>query len=544
MNKLLIGISSLALLATACSESVDVVASVESAPEVEAVSRPNILLVMVDDMGFSDIGPYGSEVSTPTLDRLADEGMRFNNFHNTAKCFPTRAALMTGQFAQRVGMSESNLHFKNYATFGDVLKTAGYKTLMVGKHHALDNPYDMGFDHYWGMRDGAANHFNPGYQRPGEAAPAHKPNKVRVFCFDAKCVAPFTPDSKDYFSTDTFTDWAIDLLGRHEDENDEQPFFLYLSYTAPHDPIQAWPKDIAKYDGKYDEGYEAIAKARYERQLELGIIDAETHTRSEPMHRPWDELSAQDKADQARVMAVYSAMIDNVDQNLGRITDYLEETGELDNTLIMFLADNGASAEMNDVGDGEIGAIDRYIATGGHWANVSNVPFKAYKNSSFEGGTNTPFIVRWPGVVPAGGAVNRTSAHLVDVMSTLVDISGATYPEVLRGEQVGDMDGISLLPAFKNGTIERNKPMFFEWQNGKAIIDGDWKLVVQTYRSKDKKTGLWDFSSQEWELYDLSKDSTETNNLVDSNPEKFAELKEKYEAWWAEVEPGIVYVEK
>jgi len=544
MKKLLIGISSLALLATACSEPVDVVASVESTPEVEAVSKPNILLVMVDDMGFSDIGPYGSEVQTPTLDRLADEGMRFNNFHNTAKCFPTRAALMTGQFAQRVGMSESNLVFKNYVTFGDVLQSAGYKTLMVGKHHALDNPYDMGFDHYWGMRDGAANHFNPGYQRPGEPAPAHKPNKVRVFCFDAKCVAPFTPDSKDYFSTDTFTDWAIDLLGRHEAENDEQPFFLYLSYTAPHDPIQAWPKDIAKYDGKYDAGYEAIAKARYERQLELGIIDAETHTRSEPMHRPWDELSAQDKADQARVMAVYSAMIDNVDQNLGRITNYLEETGELDNTLIMFLADNGASAEMNDVGDGEIGAIDRYIATGGHWANVSNVPFKAYKNSSFEGGTNTPFIVRWPGVVPSGGPVNRTSAHLVDVMSTLVDISGATYPEVSRGEKVGDMDGISLLPAFKNGTIERNKPMFFEWQNGKAVIDGDWKLVVQTYRSKDRETGLWDFSSQEWELYDLSKDSTETNNLVDSNPEKFAELKEKYEAWWAEVEPGIVYVEK
>jgi len=544
MRKLLIGISSLALLATACSEPVDVVASVESTPEVEVVSKPNILLVMVDDMGFSDIGPYGSEVQTPTLDRLADEGMRFNNFHNTAKCFPTRAALMTGQFAQRVGMSESNLYFKNYATFGDVLKTAGYKTLMVGKHHALDNPYDMGFDHYWGMRDGAANHFNPGYQRPGEPAPAHKPNKVRVFCFDAKCVAPFTPDSKDYFSTDTFTDWAIDLLGRHEEENDEQPFFLYLSYTAPHDPIQAWPKDIAKYDGKYDVGYEAIAKARYQRQLELGIIDADTHTRSEPMHRPWDELSAEEKADQARVMAVYSAMIDNVDQNLGRLTAYLEETGELDNTLIMFLADNGASAEMNDIGDGEIGAIDRYSATGGHWANVSNVPFKAYKNSSFEGGTNTPFIVNWPGVVPSGGAVNQTSAHLVDIMSTLVDITGATYPDVSRGEKVGDMDGISLLPAFKNGTIERNKPIFFEWQNGKAIIDGDWKLVVQTYRRNDRETGLWDFSSQEWELYDLSKDSTETNNLVDSNPEKFAELREKYETWWAEVEPGVVYVEK
>ena len=271
--------------------------------------------------------------------------------------------------------------------------------------------------------------------RPGEPAPAHKPNKVRVFCFDAKCVAPWTPDSKAYYSTDTFTDWAIDLLGRHEAENDEQPFLMYLSYTAPHDPIQAWPKDIAKYEGKYDVGYEAIARARYERQLELGIVDKDTHRRSGPMHRPWDELSIEEKAEQARLMAVYAAMIDSIDQNLGRLFNYLEETGELDNTLVMFLADNGASAETNDYGDGEIGAIDRYSAVGGHWANVSNVPFKAYKNSSFEGGTNTPFIVRWPGVVPAGGEVNRTPAHLVDIMATLVDITGADYPETSRGER-------------------------------------------------------------------------------------------------------------
>jgi len=402
----------------------------------------------------------------------------------------------------------------------------------------------MGFDHYWGMRDGAANHFNPGYPRPGEPAPAHKPNKVRVFCFDAKCMAPWTPESKSYFSTDTFTDWAIDLLGRHEAEDDDQPFFLYLSYTAPHDPIQAWPEDIAKYEGKYDVGYEAIARARYERQLELGIINEDTHKRSKPMHRPWDELSTREKADEARVMAVYGAMIDNIDQNLGRVFKYLEETGELDNTLIMFLSDNGASAELNDIGDGEIGAIDRYSAIGGHWANVSNVPFKAYKNSSFEGGTNTPFIVKWPGVVPAGGAVNETPAHLVDIMSTLVDISGASYPDFARGEKVGDMDGVSLLPAFKTGTQNRNKPIFFEWQNGKAVIDGKWKLVIQTYRPKDKATGLWDFSSQEWELYDLSKDRTEINNLAASNPEKLAEMIEKYDTWWAGVEPGIVYVEK
>jgi arylsulfatase len=398
----------------------------------------------------------------------------------------------------------------------------------------------MGFDHYWGMRDGAANHFNPGYQREGEALPAQKRQNQRVFCFDAKCVQPFTPDSMDYYTTDTFTDWAVDLLARHENENDQQPFFLYLSYTAPHDPIQAWPKDIAKYEGKYDDGYEAIAEARYERQLELGIIDAETHPRSEPMHRSWDELSDEEKADESRVMAVYSAMIDSIDQNLGRLLRHLEETGEQDNTLVMFLSDNGASAEVVDVGDGAIGAIDRWASVGGHWANVSNVPFKSYKNSSFEGGVETPFIVNWPGVVPAGGPVNETSAHLVDIMATLVDITGATYPESSRGESVGAMDGVSLLQAFRSGTMEREKPVFLEWRNGKAIIDGHWKLVLHKVRPQDEKSGLWSFSSGEWELYDLSKDRTETSNLADSQPEKLAELKEKYEAWWAEVEPGIV----
>jgi arylsulfatase len=212
------------------------------------------------------------------------------------------------------------------------------------------------------MRDGAANHFNPGYQREGEAFPAHKRQNQRVFCFDAKCVQPFTPDSMDYYTTDTFTDWAIELLSRHEADDDDQPFFLYLAYTAPHDPIQAWPKDIAKYEGRYDVGYEAIAQARYERQLELGIIDAQTHPRSEPMHRPWSELSDEERADQARVMAVYSAMIDSIDQNLGRLITHLEETGERDNTLIMFLSDNGASAEIVEIGDGEIGAPS--VATG------------------------------------------------------------------------------------------------------------------------------------------------------------------------------------
>jgi arylsulfatase len=541
MKKLLAGIATLALIPAACTETVDVQVTGEGQSAATREKPPNILLVLVDDMGFSDIGPYGSEVATPNLDTLAEGGMVFNQFRNTSKCFPTRAALMTGQYAQRVGMSVSNLRFRNAATLGDVLRSAGYKTLMVGKHHALDNPYDMGFDHYWGMRDGAANHFNPGYQREGEPLPAQKRRNERVFCFDARCMQPFTPESKDYYTTDTFTDWAIELLGRHEAENDQQPFFLYLSYTAPHDPIQAWPKDIAKYEGRYDEGYAPIAEARYARQLELGVIDADTHPRTDPSHREWDSLSPEQKADESRVMAAYAAMIDSIDQNLGRLFSHLEETGELDDTLIMFLSDNGASAEVVEIGDGEIGAIDRWASIDGHWANVSNVPFKAYKNSSFEGGVVTPFIARWPGVITAGGAVNETSAHLVDIMATVVDISGASYPGTLRGEQVGPMDGVSLLPAFKNGTVERGRPVFLEWRGGRSVIDGHWKLVMQAVRPQDARTGLWEFSTREWELYDLSEDRTETNNLAASNPDKLAELVAKYESWWAEVESGLVF---
>ena len=545
MKKTLSLISVLALLLCACTEIADVAGTKKAATHSEAEPLPNIVLVMVDDMGFSDISPYGSEIATPNLDKLAEEGMVFNQFRNTSKCFPSRATLMTGQYAQRVGMStKSEATFENYASLGDVLRTAGYETLMVGKHHALDNPYEMGFDHYWGMRDGAANHFNPGYQREGEAFPAQKRQNQRTFCFDAKCEKPYTPDSMDYYTTDTFTDWALELLGRHEAESDEQPFFIYVSYTAPHDPIQAWPEDIAKYEGKYDEGYEAIAMARYQRQLELGIINADTHPRSEAMFRSWDELSLEQKVDEARVMAVYGAMVDSIDQNIGRLLQYLEDTGEADNTLIMFLSDNGASAEEVDVGDGEIGAIDRWASVGGHWANVSNVPFKSYKNSSFEGGVESPFIVRWPGVVPAGGAVNETSAHLVDIMATLVDVTGATYPDNLRGETVGGMDGISLLPAFSNGTVERGKPVFFEWRNGRAVVDGHWKLLVHKARPQDEESGLWDFSTGEWELYDLSKDRTETNNLAVSDPGKLAKMQQKFEQWWAEVEPGIVQTDE
>jgi len=506
----------------------------------EQAKNPNILLIMVDDMGFSDIGAYGSEVKTPNLDKLANEGMRFNQFRNTSKCNTTRASLMTGQYPQKVGMGASLGSYQNSVTFGELLQSVGYKTLMVGKHHSSDNPYDMGFDHYWGMRDGAANHFNPGYQRDGEAFPAHKRQNVRHFCFDAKCVQPYTPPKKTYYSTDTFTDWTLELLERHEKANDEQPFFMYLSYTAPHDPIQAWPKDIAKYEGIYDVGYEAIAKARYERQLELGIINKDTHKRSEPMFQSWHALSDEERKDQIRVMQVYGAMIDNLDQNVGRVLAYLKETAEIDNTLIIFLSDNGASAQALDIGEGQIGDLDRWSSIGGHWANVSNVPFKAYKTDSFEGGMVTPFIVNWPGKVKGGGPVNETSSHLVDIMATFIDITGATYPTEFEGEKIGALDGLSLLPAFNNGTVQRDIPVFNQWASGKTVVDGNWKLVRHKSKKKGTYAELRAFATGDWELYDLSKDRTETNNLASSHPEKLAELVAKYDAWWKSVESDIV----
>ncbi|MFT4835125.1 MAG: arylsulfatase A-like enzyme [Psychromonas sp.] len=515
--------------------SVTVLFALFSLSATSAEEKPNILLIMADDLGFSDIGAYGSEVATPNLDLLAKKGMRFNQFRNTSKCFTTRASLLTGQYQQNVGMSKSPAHITNAVTLGDVLRTAGYKTLMVGKHHGKDNPYDMGFDRYYGLRDGASNHFNPGVQRAGEAKPAQKSGqyKRRAFCFDSKCLQPYTPSSKSYYSSDTFTDWALEMLNDHEQQADQQPFFMYLSYTAPHDPIQAWPKDIAKYKGKYDEGYQAIAKARYKKQLKLGIIDKDTHPQTKPIHQAWDSLSAAEKQNQSRVMEVYAAMIDNMDQNIGRVIKQLEASGEIDNTLIIFLSDNGASAEIVEIGDGEIGNIDRWTSIGGHWANVANVPFRAFKNTSFEGGVLTPFIVKWPGVVPTGMPTNETPAHLVDIMATFIDITGATYPsksaESSLEEPVGEMVGNSLLNSFKFGTQKQTKPHFFDWKNGQAVVDGNWKLV----RWKAGKKEQWaHISTGEWELFDLSKDRTENNNMASIETDKLNQMIAKYDHWW------------
>ena len=308
--------------------------------------RPNIIFILVDDMGYSDIGCYGGEVNTPNLDRLAENGLRFTSMYNTSKCFPSRACLLTGVYAQQCNMSEkSNGGIKNAITLANLLKSDGYRTLAVGKHHSSKSLYNLGFDHFSGFHYGAggkscANHFNPGKQRTGEGVPARKKGENRIYCFDDKKVTPYyTPKEKDWYTTDYFTKWAIDFLEEYKTE--DKPYFLYVSYTAPHDPLHAWPEDIAKYDGVYEAGYEAIRNARFKRQQGMGLFGRPDVQLSEATHRPWTSLTAEEKKDQARRMQVYAAMIDRVDQNIGKLLAKVKELGEEENTLIMFASDNG-----------------------------------------------------------------------------------------------------------------------------------------------------------------------------------------------------------
>ncbi|MGB0745089.1 MAG: arylsulfatase, partial [Opitutales bacterium] len=428
--------------------------------------KPNIIFILVDDMGWSDIGCYGSEINTPHLDKLAETGLRFTQMHNTSKCFPSRACLLTGIYAQQNGMAKSYEKFENAVTLGEVLRTAGYRTYASGKHHSKESLFDRGFDHYHGLLDGANNQFNPGLQREGEPVPAQKKPGRRNYAFDSKVVSPYTPE-KDFFTTDTYTKWAIDFL--EEDKESDKPFFLYLSYTAPHDNLQAWPEDIEKYEDTYTVGYEVIRKARIAKMKELGLIDEST-TVAAPSHDDWDSLSDGEKAKEAKRMAIYAAMIDSVDQNIGKLLVKLEELGQRENTLIMFASDNGASGQNAEKSlikkgvkfQGEMGTVGTWASQGGDWANVSNTPFKKSKNSSFQGGICTPFIVHWQSGITNAGGFSHFPSHFIDIMPTLVELTGASYPELFNGESVTPMQGLSLLPVFTNpdANLTRSKPIF------------------------------------------------------------------------------------
>lgn len=485
--------------------------------------RPNILLILADDMGFSDLGCYGGEIETPNLDRLASQGVRFRSSFNCAKCAPTRASLLTGQYSQNVGVYEAHGEWKNCATIAEVLKDEGYHTLMTGKWHAEQSPYLRGFERHYGNLSGSCNHFNPGNQRSGENAPAHFNENPVKFAIDDKVYEPYTPEDPDWYSTDAYTNKALEYLDEYK--ADGKPFFLHLSYTAPHFPLQA-PEDlIKKYEKTYMQGWDKLRKARFERLQKLGIIPSSWKLPKRDIASPaWE--SVWDKKHWARKMAVYAAMVDRLDQNIGKVLDYLEKSGKMNNTCILFLSDNGATDEdYNKTPEVPAGPVNSYHTVDLPWANLSNTPFQYYKKYDYEGGIASPFIMYWKGKTEAGQFLT-TPVHVIDIMPTCLEIATVKYPEKYKETVLPALPGRSLLGLIAGEKWE-DRPLFWEYaflkkEQNRAVRYGKWKFVAA-----GKKASL----PEAWELYDMENDGTEITNLVAENWEKARELHNLWVDW-------------
>lgn len=499
--------------------------------------RSNIVLIMVDDMGYSDIGCYGGEIETPNIDNLAYTGIRFSNFYNNAICVPTRASLLTGMYPQKAGVyTNEPKKYKNSVTLAEVLKEAGYRTLMVGKWHAEETPYQRGFERHFGLCDGAANHFNPGPKRMGEREPGRKISTVprgypRRWAVDGQEFEPYVTKDSAHYSTDTYTDYALDYL--EEYKHDEKPFFLYVAYTAPHYPLHAWPGDIEKYRGKYLKGWDSLRVDRFRRLKDLGLIPENILLCDRDNAVPqWEDIENKDEWD--LTMAVYAAMIDRVDQNVGRILNKLDELGERENTLIVFLSDNGGCAEdANYTPNIAPGPVESYRSVGKPWAIASNTPYKKYKKWCHEGGIKTPMIVNWPKYIKQP-KITEHVGHIIDFMPTLLDIAEADYPTEYNGQTISPYDGKSLLPVILGNEAEGHDVLY--WQSSpkkqRAIRKGKWKLV-----SEGENYGT--------ELYNLEEDLLEENNVSKLYPEVVQELDSLFYIWSKSVGSGQQeYIEK
>ncbi len=516
-------------------------------PNPQAHGRPNFVLILNDDMGFSDIGCYGGEVQTPNLDGLAANGLRYTQFYNTARCCPSRASLLTGLYPQQADVGEmisddgidgyrGDLN-PNTVTIAEALKGGGYNAYMSGKWHVCNNvqqdgpkhswPNQRGFDDFYGIITGAANYWNPQtLTRNNE---------------------PVASEGDDYFLTDAISDEAARQIREHSEKGEDKPFFQYVAYTAPHWPLHAHEDDIAKYRGRFDIGWDKLRGERLERMIDMGIVKEGTKlSERDPEVGPWDDQPHKDW--EARRMEVYAAQIDRMDQGIGRIVDALKETGQLENTVIVFLADNGGCAEELGGGteswvkkmveskpyigtmvtrDGKPirfgncpdiipGAEDTYSSYGVPWANVSDTPFKKYKHWIHEGGISTPFIVHWPAGLAAKGELRHHPAQLPDVMATFLEIAGVDYPTEYEGKKVKPLEGFSMRPIF-NDQRHAREVLYWEHHGNRGVRKGKWKLVAE--------------KNEPWELYDLDADRTELNDLVNECPEKVEELKKLYFAW-------------
>jgi arylsulfatase A-like enzyme len=485
-----------------------------------ATQKPNIAVILVDDMGFSDLGCYGSEIPTPNLDKLAAAGLRFTQFYNTGRCCPTRAALLTGLYSHQAGVGhmvtdrkqpgyQGNLNDR-CVTIAEVLHGAGYRTMMAGKWHVTKYvqatndaekanwPRQRGFDHYFGILQGTGNYFRPN--------PLTRENEIIKAPEDG------------FYTTDAFVENAIKFL----DQGDKaKPFFLYLAFNAPHFPLMAPADEIAKFRGKYKIGWDKLREQRYARQIELGIVDkAWPLSPRAPEVKAWDAVPAAEQDRFDNIMAIYAAVVAHMDQAVGRLVQALRDRGALDNTLILFLSDNGGNAESGPNGrlEGQApGLVDSTVYCGQSWATLENTPFRRYKHYNHEGGISTPLIAHWPARIPNGGQLRTQPGHLIDIMATCADVAGATYPKEFKGKAIQPMEGRSLLPAFENKPIQRDA-IYWEHEGNAAIRVGDWKLV---------RLGR----NGPWELYDLKADRTELHDLAAAQPERAKDLAAKWDAW-------------
>ena len=454
-----------------------------------AAKRPNFVLIMVDDLGFADLGCYGSEIETPHLDALAGNGLRFTQFYNTAKCHSSRVSLLTGLYCDQAGGAS----LSRGATIAEALAPAGYSTQMVGKWHLSKQPTDFGFLRYWGHLSGATNFFT------GD-------NTFRLN--GDKWTVPDTLNEKPFYTTHAITDFGLDFLEEATKEK-EKPFLLYVAYNAPHYPLHAPEQDVKKYDGRYDAGWDVLRKERHRRQIASGLFSKEVKLSPRSDHVPaWRTLSDKEKQWEADRMEVFAAMVDVVDQNIGRLVNYLKKNDLFDNTLFLFCTDNGGCPFERTRGR-HLKPWDpkSYWTYDASWANAGNVPFRLYKQNQHEGGIASPLIVHWPnGLKTKLGTVTRQPAHLIDFMATFLDLAGAKYPKKVGSRTIDPLQGKSLLPIFRGETRKPHESLYFHFGTDRALRQGDWKLV-------SAKLGRW-------ELYDLASDRTELNDLAAKHPER------------------------
>lgn len=493
-------------------------------------SKPNILLILADDMGFSDAACYGGEISTPNLDALAKGGLRFTQFYNTARCWPSRASILTGYYAQQVrrdtvpGVTSGAAGTRPpwARLLPEMLRPLGYRSYHSGKWHVDGKPLQNGFDHSYSLND-HDRHFAPRL---------HTEDDVPL---------PAAATNSGYYSSTAIADHAIKCLKEHAEKHAAQPFFEYLAFTVPHFPVQAPAEDIARYRDRYLHGWDTLREERWKRMHEIGIggsalsdierqvgppyafADAIAALGPNEVNRPlpWNELNAAQQRFQAEKMAVHAAMVDRMDREIGRVLAQIRTMGAMENTLVVFLSDNGASAEMMVRGDGHnpealCGTGATFLSIGPGWSSMANTPFRRHKTWVHEGGISTPFILYWPRGIASRGELRHTPGHLIDLVPTLLDIAGGQPIETWHGQPVPPTPGKSLVPLFaKDGSVIHDT-LWWQHEGNRALRAGNWKIVAA---GKDSP----------WELYDLSSDRSESKNLATLKPEKIQELAELWE---------------